>query len=173
MPEDVGREDDYRESVSFGVGRLVGALAWAGPWLVMEDGGGTVTDWVDGGSFAGASEAERAELARALGSLLARLHRRGAYHADLKANNVLWRPGAEPRLLDYGAVQFAAAVSRRRRVKNLAQLNAALPDLVPAELREAALATYLAESGYPDERAKLRSDVVTASVRRRHRWNGC
>ena len=128
------------------------ALAWIGPWLVMEDGGATVTDWVDGGGFAAASEAERDELSRALGSLLARLHRRGVYHADLKANNVLWRPGAEPRLLDYGAVSFAARVPRRRRVKNLAQLNAALPDLVPAALREAALATYLAESGYARRR---------------------
>lgn len=149
------------------------ALAWVGPWLVMEDGGATVTDWVDGGGFAAASEAERAELARALGSLVARLHRRGVYHADLKANNVLWRPGAEPRLLDYGAVRFAASVPRRRRVKNLAQLNAALPDLVPASLREAALASYLAESGCADDPARLRRDVVTASVRRRHRWSGC
>ena len=148
-------------------------LAWIGPWLLMEDGGATVTDWVDGGGFAAASEAERNELSRALGSLLARLHRRGVYHADLKANNVLWRPGAEPRLLDYGAVSFAARVPRRRRVKNLAQLNAALPDLVPAALREAALATYLAESGYGDDAARLRRDVVTASVRRRHRWSGC
>jgi tRNA A-37 threonylcarbamoyl transferase component Bud32 len=139
----------------------------------MEDGGPTVTDWVDGGDFARAGEPERAELARALGSLVARLHRRGVYHADLKANNVLWRPGAEPRLLDYGAVQFSSRVPRRRRVKNLAQLNAALPDLVPAALREAALATYLAESGCADEAARLRRDVVTESVRRRHRWSGC
>ncbi len=139
----------------------------------MEDGGPTVTDWVDGGDFARSGGPERAELARGLGSLVARLHRRGAYHADLKANNVLWRPGAAPRLLDYGAVRFSARVPRRRRVKNLAQLNAALPDLVPAALREAALATYLAESGYADEPARLRRDVVTASVRRRHRWSGC
>jgi len=149
------------------------ALAWSGAELVMEDGGATVTDFVDGGDFARASESERAELARALGSLLGRLHHRGVYHADLKANNLLWRTGAPPRLLDYGNVRFGARVPRRRRVKNLAQLNAALPDGVPAAFREAALAAYLAESGYRDDPDRLRRDVIAASVKRRHRWRGC
>ena len=74
---------------------------------------------------------------------------------------MLWRPGAEPRLLDYGAVQFSARVPRRRRVKNLAQLNAALPDLVPAALREAALATL-------PGRERLRRRRRAAAPRRRH-----
>jgi len=147
-------------------------LAWAGHWLVMADGGATLSDWVDG-EFTKSTEFERDELARALGSLLARLHRRGIYHADLKTNNVVWRPGEEPRLLDYGRVRFGARVSRRRRVKNLAQLNAALPDLVPARPRELALASYLAESETGDEPAALRRDVIAASVRRAHRWHGC
>ncbi len=138
----------------------------------MADGGATLSDWVDG-EFTKSTEFERDELARALGSLLARLHRRGIYHADLKTNNVVWRPGEEPRLLDYGRVRFGARVSRRRRVKNLAQLNAALPDLVPARPRELALASYLAESETGDEPAALRRDVIAASVRRAHRWHGC
>ncbi len=147
-------------------------LAWAGRWLVMADGGPTLSDWVES-DFAKSTELERDELARALGALLARLHRRGIYHADLKANNVVSRPGEEPRLLDYGRVRFGGRVSRRRRVKNLAQLNAALPDVVPARPRELALATYLAESETGDEPAALRRDVIEESVRRAHRWHGC
>ena len=157
------------------VARGIGActpLAWAGRWLVMEDAGATLSDWVDA-DFTKSTEFERDELGRALGSLLAKLHRRGVYHADLKANNVVWRPGDAPRLLDYGRVRFAARVSRRRRVKNLAQLNAALPDVVPARLRELALASYLAESEAGDEPAALRRDVIAESVRRAHRWRGC
>ncbi|HXZ86223.1 MAG TPA: phosphotransferase, partial [Myxococcota bacterium] len=80
-------------------------VAWAGRWLVMEDGGATLSDWVDR-EFAKCGGEERAELARALGELLARLHARGVYHADLKANNVVWRPGEPARLLDYGRVRF-------------------------------------------------------------------
>jgi tRNA A-37 threonylcarbamoyl transferase component Bud32 len=147
-------------------------LAWAGRWLVMADGGATLADWVES-DFAKSTAFERDELARALGSLLARLHRRGVYHADLKANNVVWRPGEEPRLLDYGRVRFGARVSRRRRVKNLAQLNAALPDLVPGALRERAFADYLAQSEARDEPGALRRDVIAESVRRAHRWSGC
>ncbi len=157
------------EARGFAIGR---ALAWAGPWLLMEDGGATLDAWVKS-DFAHADAAQRAELAASLGSLLAALHRRGVYHADLKANNVLWSPGREPRLLDYGRIDFGARVSRRRRVKNLAQLNAALSDEVPPTLREAALARYLAESGYRDAAARLRRDVIAESLRRSHLWSGC
>ncbi|HXX48061.1 MAG TPA: lipopolysaccharide kinase InaA family protein [Myxococcota bacterium] len=147
-------------------------LAWAGRFLVMEDGGATLSDWVDA-EFAKSGADDRAELARALGGLLAQLHGRGVYHADLKANNVVWRPGEPPRLLDYGRVRFGARVSRRRRVKNLAQLNAALPDLVPAGLREDAFARYLAASGARADATALRRDVIAESLRRAHRWSGC
>jgi tRNA A-37 threonylcarbamoyl transferase component Bud32 len=149
------------------------ALAWAGPWLVMEDAGPTVIDWVEG-AFAQAGPEERAALGDRAGELLARLHARGIYHPDLKANNVCWTPDGAPRLVDYADVRFGLRVSRRRRVKNLAQLNAALPDLVPGELRERALARYLEElGGDPTDTDRLRRQVIELSVKRRHRWSGC
>jgi tRNA A-37 threonylcarbamoyl transferase component Bud32 len=148
------------------------ALAWVGSTLVMEDGGPDLDAWI-ASSLASVSEAVRLELADALGTLLGRLHRRGIYHADLKATNVSWKPGGAPRLLDYARVRFARRVSRRRRVKNLAQLNAALPDGIGAELRERALDAYLAAAGTRDERETLRRDVIRASLARGHRWTGC
>jgi tRNA A-37 threonylcarbamoyl transferase component Bud32 len=157
------------EARGFATGR---ALAWVGAWLIMQDAGTALDVWVRN-NFARASTAAREELASCLGSLLATLHRRGVYHADLKANNIIWAPGQGARLVDYGRVRFGWRVSRRRRVKNLAQLNAALPDEVPNALREAALARYLAESGYADLEAPLRSDVVATSLRRSHLWHGC
>ncbi len=157
------------EARGFATGR---ALAWVGRWLVMEDGGVTLDVWVRR-DFAQADAPQRAELAARLGSLLAALHRRGVYHADLKANNIVWSPGHAPLLLDYARVDFRPRVSRRRRVKNLAQLNAALPDQVSGALREAALARYLAESGYRDDPARLRRDVIAESLRRSHLWHGC
>lgn len=157
------------EARGFATGR---PLAWAGRWLVMQDAGPALDVWVRD-EFARASAEVRAELAASLGALLAALHRRGVYHADLKANNVVWSPGRAPRLLDYGQVRFATRVPRRRRVKNLAQLNAALPDEVPGLLRDAALAHYLAESGYADDAARLRRDVIAESLRRSHLWRGC
>lgn len=146
-------------------------LAYAGRWLVMEDAGETLIDWVER-EFARTPEPQRLELADALGALLARLHARGIYHADLKANNLCWSPGAPPRLLDYGRVRFLRRVSRRRRVKNLAQLNAALPDPVPNALRERALLRYARELGADSDLEGLRDEVVRLSLSRRHRWGG-
>ena len=138
----------------------------------MEDAGPTLSAWVDA-EFASAPDATRDELASVLARMLAALHERGIYHADLKANNVCWRPGAEPRLLDYGRVRFGLCVSRRRRMKNLAQLNAALPDVVPAVLRERALAQYASLGRWSGDPAALRARVIALSLARRHRWHGC
>ncbi len=147
-------------------------LAWTGRFLVMEDAGPTLADWVDA-DWGASREATREACADTLGDLLAALHRRGIYHADLKANNVAFAPGQPPRLLDYGRVRFGWRVSPRRRVKNLAQLNAALPDRVGADFRERAFARYLEASGFAGDARRLRRRVIAESVSRRHRWSGC
>jgi tRNA A-37 threonylcarbamoyl transferase component Bud32 len=147
-------------------------LAWAGPWLVMEDAGPTLIDWVRS-AFAQASRDARLALADEAADLLARLHARGVYHPDLKANNLCWTPGSAPRLIDYGDVRFGRSVSARRRVKNLAQLNAALPDEIGAELRERALVRYRDALGGRDDLERLRRRVVELSLSRRHLWSGC
>lgn len=148
------------------------ALAWSGRWLVMEDAGETVTDWTRR-AFADAGASAREELALSLGDLLALLHRRGIYHADLKANNIAWRPGEPPRLLDYGRVHFGLRVGERRRIKNLAQLNAALPDTVPSALRMLAFDRYLVGCDYNGDADTLLHRVVAESVKRGHLWTGC
>lgn len=148
------------------------ALACSGRWVVMEDAGLNLSDWVDA-EFAKACPEAHQELARALGELLGTLHRRGIYHGDLKANNIAWSPGRPPALLDTADVRFRRRISRRRRIKNLAQLNAALPDTVPAALREAALAHYVRSSDFDGDVAALRREVIAQSLQRQHRWHGC
>ena len=152
--------------------RTARALAWSGRWLVMEDAGPTLSDWIDA-EFAQTCGRAHDELARMLGELLGALHRRGIYHADLKANNIVWSPGAPARLLDYGRVLFRKTLSHHKKVKNLAQLNAALPDAVPGALREAALAHYVRSSGFVGDIHELRRNVIALSLRRQHRWSGC
>ncbi len=148
------------------------ALAWSGRWLVMRDDGDTLIDWIKP-EFEKSGDAERSEMAGALSTLLARLHRRGIYHADLKANNILWSPGRVPRLIDYGRVRFGRRIHPRHRVKNLAQINAALPDYVPASLREVAFGDYLEQSGFSGDAEALRREVIAVSLSRNHRWHGC
>ncbi len=152
--------------------RTARALAWSGRWLVMEDAGPTLADWIDA-EFVGTCSRVHDELAQTLGELLGALHRRGIYHADLKANNVVWSPGSPARLLDYGRVVFRKRLSPRKRIKNLAQLNAALPDVVPSATREAALLHYIRSSGFEGDTGELRRKVIELSLRRQHRWSGC
>ena len=147
-------------------------VAWLGHWLIMEDAGPNVVDWVEA-RFAASSPAEQEEMMRKLADLLADLHRRGIYHSDLKASNVTWSPGQPARLLDYQRVRFGIRVSRRRRTRNLAQLNAALPDCVPGPLRERALERYLERSAFRGNGRELRKAVISQSLRRAHRWHGC
>ena len=152
--------------------RTARPLAWIGRWLIMEDAGQDVVAWVET-RFREASAPEREELIRKLADLLADLHRRGIYHSDLKASNMTWSPGEPARLLDYQRVHFGIRVSRRRRTRNLAQLNASLPDQLPGELRERTLQRYLERCGYRENRRKLREAVISQSLRRSHRWHGC
>jgi hypothetical protein len=61
--------------------------------------------------------------------LLARLHRLSVYHNDLKARNVLVHPEDPTRLLliDLAGVRPWRRVDRKRRLKNLAQLDTSIP----------------------------------------------
>ena len=147
------------------------ALAVRDEWLVMVDAGDTLIDWVEA-SFSAASAEVTAALADTLGSLLAELHNRGIYHADLKANNLCWGPGRAPQLLDYGSVHFGRRVPSRRRIKNLAQLNAALPDEVDHEFRLRALTRYLQIHSTTEDQSALCRAVTAESLKRAHRWSG-
>ena len=112
-------------------------------------------------------------MADVLTTLLCDLHRRGIYHRDMKADNITWRPGEPARLLDYETVRFPRRVSFQQRMKNLSQVNSALPDVVPNELRTTAFERYLRESSFRGDAERLRRLVIATSVNRRDRWHGC
>jgi tRNA A-37 threonylcarbamoyl transferase component Bud32 len=108
--------------------------ALAEAYLVMEDlGEDARVDLVALSRFAGAldDEGRRAKRAMVLAAarLVRSLHAAGVYHADLKAVNLfLRRDGQQPAfaLADYDRVEFDREVTRRRRIKNLAQLSASV-----------------------------------------------
>ena len=106
-----------------------------------------------------------------LGALATSLHARGADHGDLKASHVYLDPGLEapPRLLDLEGVRFGRRISRRRRLRALAQLNASLPDRFPDAARVAAFSRYARR--LPLGRRALKK-IVARSRARSHRWSG-
>ena len=120
-------------------------IAMTDAFLVMEDlGSARRVDHVAlaryGGDRAPAQRAEKRALVASAAELVRRLHAAGVYHADLKAVNLFLRGEvAEARfvLADYDRVRLDREVSRRRRIKNLAQLSASVPVCVslPDRLR--------------------------------------
>jgi hypothetical protein len=117
--------------------------------------------------------AGRRALAAAVGTLFARLHAAGVYHNDLKDVNVLASgPPLAPALtlLDLEDVRFGAGpLGRRRRVKNLVQLDRTLG---PRATRSARLRLLHAYLGPAIDREAVRdwvADVLGARARKERR----
>jgi len=121
-----------------------------------------------------ASAREPEAVALALADLALRLHRRGVDHGDLKCTNV-YLAGSPPfaaRLVDLEGVRFRRRLSDGARIEALAQLNASLPDDVPAQARRRAFARYCAGLPFARARSAVLAEIVAQSLARRHRWSG-
>jgi Lipopolysaccharide kinase (Kdo/WaaP) family len=118
-----------------------------------------------------AQEAPEAALA-ALARLAIGLHRRGVDHGDLKCTNVHFvGPEREPHLVDLESVRFRR-LPDGARLDALAQLNASLPDAVPAPARRRAFVRYALALPFARGREAALREVVARSLARRHRWTG-
>lgn len=110
-----------------------------------------------------------------LGRLFRRLHEREIYHNDLKDANILVAasdPGREETfyLLDLEGIQRHGRLSRRRRIKNLVQLDRTLGKMLRPSDRLRCLRTYLG-SQYSDRLHRRRwiRDLLSETRRRNRR----
>jgi hypothetical protein len=120
-------------------------------------------------------ELDAPQVADALAALLARLHRAGIRHGDLKASHVYLAagdPGLEARLIDLEGVRFTLSLPDRARIRELAQLNASLPDTFEAALRRRAFERYRSSLPFRAPPQACLRKVVAASLVRAHRWSG-
>ncbi len=104
--------------------------------------------------------------------LLRDLHRAAADHGDLKASHIFLGHARGPRLVDLEGVRFRRRLSERRRLRALAQLNASLPDAIPAELRLRGFRRYAAALPFRAPERQVLGRLVRLSLSRRHRWTG-
>lgn len=143
------------------------------PRLLAVEGDRVAGQWVEGAVPLGdhlKSRGVSREFLGRLARLVRRMHLRGVFHRDLKANNVLVR-GDEVYVVDLDRVDFPREVSRSGRVLNLAQLNAAVGAPVTKTDR---LRFFLAYAGH---QRPLRlgwkewvRDVMEVTRARRHVW---
>lgn len=91
---------------------------------------------------------ERRSLAEALGGFVGILHAKGIYHADLKACNIkVCTDPVQFFLLDTDRVEHRRVLSRKKRLKNLVQINTSIPREVSRTARMAFLMSYCALTG--------------------------
>ena len=114
---------------------------------------------------------ERRAFREALARFVRDLHRAGVHHGDLKANNILVRPGPEFFVIDLDRAEFFPEVPLERRLSDLAQLNAALGP--PATIGDR-LAFYRAYAGRETEwnrewKSRVR-EIMRRTRSRKHRW---
>jgi hypothetical protein len=110
----------------------------------------------------------RRAFVRALAALFAHLHARDIYHNDLKDFNILVAPkstvGESFYLLDLEGVRRFGQLSRRRRVKNLVQLNRTLGKLVSGAEAMRFLKCYLeTQSEHPIQSKTWARSIVKQS----------
>ncbi|HVP28635.1 MAG TPA: lipopolysaccharide kinase InaA family protein [Myxococcota bacterium] len=116
-----------------------------------------------------------AHVVETLGRVAIALHRQGVLHDDLKASHVLLRAtprGLEARLIDLEGLRLDAALSETARLRALAQLNASLPDALPAAARHRAFLRYARALPFAAGEARALRRVVQQSLARQHRWSG-
>jgi len=136
-------------------------------WLLLED------LWP--AEPADASELDAPQVADALAALLAQLHRAGIRHGDLKASHVYLaagEPGLSARLIDLEDVRFGGRLPDRARIRELAQLNASLPDALEGALRCRAFERYRAALPFRAPAQVCLRGIVEESLARAHRWSG-
>ncbi len=84
-------------------------------------------------------------LADTVGAFFGTLHRKGVFHADLKACNIMVREEGNKflmKLLDYDNVRFHGNLSMKKALKNLVQLNLSIPVEISRSLRLRFLKAY-------------------------------
>jgi len=98
------------------------------------------------------------EAAHALARLLARLHKQGFYHRDLKSSNLLFDSHGRWYLIDLDGLHIRRRISLRRTVKDLqrlAQTVKEIPSCTPA-VQRAFLRVYCRERGLRPHQLRIR-----------------
>ena len=107
----------------------------------------------------------------ALARFVREMHRAGVHHGDLKANNILVRPGPEFFVIDLDRAEFSTEVPLQDRLSDLAQLNAALGGPVTVGDRLAFYWTYAGRETEWNREWKGRvREIMRRTKARKHRW---
>jgi len=118
--------------------------------------------------------ASRRAFAAALGRHIQRVHAMGVFHRDLKTTNILVVGEAAGAwalyVVDLDRVRFRRRVSRERRVRNLAQINASTPLVMSATDRLRFYHAYCGSGSWSEQDQALIREVVEQTRQRTCVW---
>jgi hypothetical protein len=102
------------------------------------------------------------------------LHNSNVYHGDLKAENILvmeLQNGWDFYYLDLDRVFFNKKITLRRKIKNLSQLNASMPNCITYTDRLKFYRTYAGVEGFTKEHKQILQTIIYVSRQRNDSWN--
>jgi hypothetical protein len=138
-------------------------------WVVGEWADGLPLDQYVHEEYASLGRVRRNCFLRRLAEVLRYMHERGVFHHDLKGENLVVVDGGV-QAVDLDRVTFALRVSRRRRIFNLAQINASVTPPVTRTDRLRLLRYYFGnERSEVDERDWV-TRIMRLTVDRDHAW---
>ena len=102
------------------------------------------------------------------------LHDSGIHHYDLKANNIMileTQNAWEFFYLDLDRVWFDTIITHKKRIKNLSQLNASLPNYITYADRLRFYRTYAGIKKLDSKDKQILQAIIRTSLQRKHVWN--
>lgn len=104
-----------------------------------------------------------------LANSLNKLHDSGIYHSDLKENNIMMRESSSDWdffYIDLDRVYFNKKVTLKKRIKNLVQLNASIPNFITYTDRLRFYQTYTEEKILNDENKRIIRSIIRLCIQR-------
>ena len=102
------------------------------------------------------------------------LHDSNVYHADLKANNIMIMELPDTWnffYLDLDRVCFDKTITLKKKIKNLSQLNASLPNCITYTDRLRFYRAYTGVESLDSENKRILQAIIQLSLHRKHVWN--
>jgi tRNA A-37 threonylcarbamoyl transferase component Bud32 len=102
------------------------------------------------------------------------LHDSGIYHRDLKANNIMIMELPDTWnffYLDLDRVCFDKTITLKKKIKNLSQLNASLPNCITYTDRLRFYRAYTGVESLHSENKRILQAIIQLSLHRKHVWN--
>ena len=113
----------------------------------------------------GNSPERRRKLMTDVAKLVAKMHKAGIFHRDLKSSNILVKTDGKPVIADLDGARMRSSVTYRQRVRDLARLSTSLVPLANMADRHVFLREYITSFGAGDNLKQMGRDIARKGLK--------